>query len=803
MKTVKRNIPTILVVFGATGNLMAKKIIPALFHLFKKEMLPDKFRVVGIARRLLSSGQFQKRVVEIISGHLRNRSKSKSLDKFLKLFSYERGFFEGRKDYQALANILGEIDGDLGVCTNKLFYLAVPPNLYETIFKNLATSGLTKPCGPKEGWTRVLVEKPFGKDFGTARRLDELLGKLFKEVQIYRIDHYLAKEMLQNILTFRFSNNLFEIGWGNQLIEKIEIRLLEKIGVEDRGGFYDGVGALRDVGQNHLLQMLALVTMDHPINFGSDAVRSKRAEILEKLEILSLGDAQKLTFRAQYLGYQSIKGVAPNSQTETYFKTIAFLNSPRWQGVSIVMESGKRLGEPQKSITLLLKHPLPCLCPPGSGHYQNKITVSLEPKEGIDIQFWSKKPGLTLDIEKRIFKFLLREKSVRAQYTEEYERLILDCVAGDQTLFVSTEEVKAMWRFVDPIAKAWQKNLVPLRTYKPDTKKVFEESKYIDELDRAPRQIKKEVGIVGLGKMGSNIARHLVEKGWRVVGFNRSPDVTKKLSQEGVVAAYSFKELREKLSRPCLVWLMLPASAKATAGKPSTSPTDEVLTGKNGLVQFLETGDTIIDGGNSFYKDSIRRSRELERRKINFLDVGVSGGPAGARYGATLMVGGKKDLYGKLEPLFRDLSVKDGYGYMGANGAGHFVKMIHNGIEYGVMQAIAEGFAVLKKSKYKLNLKEISAVYNHGSVIESRLVGWLKKGLELHGEDLKGVSGSVGHTGEGEWTVKTAKEEGVKAKIIEEALKFRIESEKNPSYTGKILSALREQFGGHAVGEKK
>lgn len=795
VKLSEKNIPTILVIFGATGDLVARKIIPALFHLFVKDRLPTKFRVLGVARREFSDHDFQRRVIELTENHIKKcgRCPGKSrLKEFAALFSYRSGLFEKLADYKSLAKTLKQIDGAWGVCTNKLFYLAVPPQLYETIFKNLAASGLTEPCSPEEGWTRVIVEKPFGKDLKTAQKLDALLGRLFREVQIYRIDHYLAKEMLQNILTFRFSNNLFEINWSNKLIEKIDIKLFEKLGVEDRGSFYDGVGALRDVGQNHLLQMLAFLTMDHPINFNADAIRRKRAEILKTLRIPTLEDVRTSTFRAQYDGYRNIKGVAPNSQTETYFRTRAYLNAPRWRGVPAILESGKRLGEPCKEIVVTFKHPAPCLCPSGAEHYKNKVIIRLEPKEEIDIQFWSKTPGLTMDIEKRSFNFLLRDQKDKTQYTEEYERLILDCIAGDQTLFVSTDEVQAMWRYIDPILAGWWKNVVPLTTYRPDTGEILEKAKKVvgEKVSSLPA-MKKEIGIIGLGKMGGNIARQLMEKGWRVVGCNRTRGVTDALAKEGLIPAFSPRELIEKLHSPRIVWLMVPA------GKP----VDEML---GSITEFLKPRkDVVIDGGNSFYKDTVRRARRLARHGIKFLDVGVSGGPSGARYGATLMIGGEKRDYEKLKGLFSDLAVHQGYGYMGPAGAGHFVKMVHNGIEYGMMQAIAEGFAVMKKAKYKLKLTDISSVYNHGSVIESRLIGWLKDAFELSGEDLKSISGSVAHTGEGAWTVKTAKEQKVEAKIIEEALKFRIASEKNPSYTGRIVSALRGQFGGHAVSNKK
>ena len=273
--------------------------------------------------------------------------------------------------------------------------------------------------------------------------------------------------MLQNILSFRFANNLLEQNWNNKYIEKIEIRLLEKIGVEHRGSFYDGLGALRDVGQNHLLQMLALVTMDDPGSFEVNKVRSKRAEILEKLELPTLAYIIQETVRAQYKEYKNIKGVSSISKTETYFKIKTLLNSSRWQGVPIFLESGKRMKKQIKEIAITFKHKTPCLCPPGH-HFKNQVVFQIEPQEKIEISFLSKKPGLDMEIQEKDFHFTYRKRSKKSQYVEEYEKLLLDCVEGNQLLFVSTREIKAMWRYIDPIIDVWQKNKVPLHLYKPD-----------------------------------------------------------------------------------------------------------------------------------------------------------------------------------------------------------------------------------------------------------------------------------------------------------------------------------------------
>jgi 6-phosphogluconate dehydrogenase len=298
-----------------------------------------------------------------------------------------------------------------------------------------------------------------------------------------------------------------------------------------------------------------------------------------------------------------------------------------------------------------------------------------------------------------------------------------------------------------------------------------------------------KLGYIGLGKMGANMVERCLEKGYGVVAFDRNADAVKAARSKGAQIADSLTPLVASLPTPRLVWIMVPYQA-----------VDAVL---KELAPLLAKGDTVVDGGNSPYKESIRRSKELATKGIDFLDAGVSGGPAGARNGACIMVGGRKEVFQKFEALFRDLSVPDGYGYMGGPGAGHFVKMVHNGIEYGMMQALAEGFAVMKASDFGLELARITDVYNHKSVIESRLVGWLQSAFARYGEDLKGISGSAAQSGEGMWTVEAGKELGVPTPIIQGALEFRIQSQAHPSYTGRLVSAMRNQFGGHEVKEKK
>jgi len=304
-------------------------------------------------------------------------------------------------------------------------------------------------------------------------------------------------------------------------------------------------------------------------------------------------------------------------------------------------------------------------------------------------------------------------------------------------------------------------------------------------------KIPKEIALFGLGKMGKNMAERLIERGWKVFVFDKEREKRKELVKEGAIEIENLSQLKEKIKPKRVIWLMLPHQI-----------VEEVIFGKGkkrGLISVLEKGDIIIDGGNSFFKETIKRYKKLEKLEIEFLDVGVSGGPEGARKGACLMIGGKRENFEKLKPLFKDLATRGGFEFFEGKGAGHFVKMVHNGIEYGMMQAIAEGFNLLKNSPFNLNLKKVAKVYNRKSVIQSRLIGWLERAFEKYGQELKEVTGRVKMTGEGEWTVKTAKELKLAVEVIEKSVEFRRRSQKAPSYIGKILSALREGFGGHSI----
>lgn len=461
------NTPTLITIFGGTGDLSRRKLLPSLLDLDAGGFLPDKCRIIGFSRRDYSDEDYR----EFVRGVLADLDHGHSdavIEQFCKRLHFKQGNFDESADYQALETYLHEFEDEWGRCINKLLYLAVPPRFYETIFENLGQTGLPGECSEETGFSRVVVEKPFGSNLATARELDQKLDEVFREEQIFRIDHYLGKDALQNLLTFRFTNVLFENSWSADDIESVHIRMFEDIGVEDRGEFYDQVGALRDVGQNHVLQMLALTAMESPGKLEAGALRAKREELLRSLVHWERADdVAANTVRAQYEGYRDIDGVAPDSETETYFQLRAFVDNDRWRDVPFYLEAGKRMGEKLVDITVVFKAKIPCVCGRDDDHeHKNIVTITLQPDHGVNMRFWVKEPGLTFDLSPQDLSFSFAESELTEKVPDAYEKLLFDCIQGDQTLFVSTDEVEAAWAFITPILEQWEENATPtLRSY--------------------------------------------------------------------------------------------------------------------------------------------------------------------------------------------------------------------------------------------------------------------------------------------------------------------------------------------------
>lgn len=457
--------PTAIIIFGATGDLAYKKLIPALFDLSCKSKMPEVWRVIGLSRKDFNDESFR----EFVKNNLKEKNNShevQKIEEFVKNLFFVNGDSQEAKTYEGLSKKIQQLDSDLGLCTNKLFYLAMPPDLYAGTVQNLANSGLTIPCahieeqGQKQDvWSRVLIEKPFGSDPESARKLDEKLSKFFTEDQIFRIDHYLAKETIQNILTFRFANSLFEPTWNRDYIEKIDIEVFETKSVDHRARFYDKLGALRDVGQNHLLQMLALITMEDPGTISTKNVRDARTKILKDISIHKNDQA----VRAQYENYLEAEGVSKDSKTETYFQIALEVKNKRWKGVPITIRSGKALNESHVKITVTFKEKKYCvMCRLDGGQkYNNVVVFDVSPKENITVGFWVKRPGFenSLDPSKLSYSY-----DATSKLPDAYERVVYDCVRGNQTLFASTLETKYEWEITEKVSKILEKTT--LKKYK-------------------------------------------------------------------------------------------------------------------------------------------------------------------------------------------------------------------------------------------------------------------------------------------------------------------------------------------------
>lgn len=455
--------PTIFIIFGITGDLAGRKLLPALLNLYVKKQLPNKFAIVGFSRKPFTREDFRVFVREhmnIKPGQYREEE----VKHFIDHMYYEQGNFDASSSYAQLAQRLKNIDDSFHQCSNKLFHLSIPPSLYESIFQHLSNSGLTIPCGGDEGWTRILVEKPFGNDSEMAKKLDKKLGELFDENQVFRIDHYLAKEALQNILAFRFSNSLFEPLWNRKYVDKVHIKLLEKIGMEGRGAFYDGIGALKDVGQNHMLQMLALIAMEPPTSTDAATIRNERAKVLNRLQPMTAKNIASRVVRGQYEGYKFEGGVKEYTQTETYFRIESYINNARWKNVPFYLESGKSLAETKTEIDIYFKNEK-------DEERQNILTFRIQPDEGIKIRFWVKTPGFTMDVEPKLLKFKYSDSASLSVLPDAYEKVLHDAIIGDQTLFTSTEEVASAWKYVTSILSSW--NIVPLTIYKKGAQDVL------------------------------------------------------------------------------------------------------------------------------------------------------------------------------------------------------------------------------------------------------------------------------------------------------------------------------------------
>jgi len=446
--------PFSFILFGATGDLARLKILPALYNLYQKGYVSEQISILATGRSDFNDRSFRDYTLAIWGKYYGIELDTGIAEKLLERIYYVRGDLNEAGFYRSVRNRLKELEVEGMAGGNHLIHMAVLPSLYGIVSEHLGQAEFNS---SEHGWARLLIEKPFGHNLTSARELDHILGRYFKEEQIYRLDHYLGKEPVQNILAFRFANGIFEPLWNNRYIDHIQIHALEEIGVEGRGAFYDRVGAVRDVVQNHLLQLLAVATMDEPGELHGEAVRVERCRLLKALKPIT--SLEESVVRGQYEGYLDIENVGEKSKTETFVAIKAEIDTPRWKGVPIFIRTGKKLPRRVTDIDIVFKGievPSP-----------NVLTLRIAPNEGIAWRILVKRPGPELKLQEAAMQFCY--KDLPGRLMEPYERLLLDATRGDQILFARTEGVEAQWQFIDPILEAFDSNVVPLLPYKAGT----------------------------------------------------------------------------------------------------------------------------------------------------------------------------------------------------------------------------------------------------------------------------------------------------------------------------------------------
>ena len=453
-------LPTSIVIFGASGDLTQRKLVPSLFNLYRKGRLPKQFRIIGYGNTNFSGDQFRIRIEEGMKQFAPYKYKDDDWNSFAGNIAYQQGRYTDLADFKKLAAFLKDWEINSG---NRIYYMATPPGVFPNIIDLL---GLTDQLTEYNGWRRVVIEKPFGTDLASAQNLNEQIHKTLSEKQIYRIDHYLGKETVQNILVTRFANTIFEPLWNRTYIDHVEITVAEKVGVEHRGRFYDNVGVMRDMFQNHLLQILSLVAMEPPSSFEATALRNEKVKVLSSIRPMKADEVPRRTVRAQYDGYLQEEGVDPESKTPTYAAIKLRVDNWRWQGVPFYLRSGKGLKEKLTQVTIQFKEPPHMLFPAKSGKpAPNMLVLYLQPDEGVHWRFEAKVPDTIADTRSVDMEFHYADSFGKIAIPEAYERLLLDTITGDASLFTRADEVETAWGLIDPIIQAWGRNDQPIASY--------------------------------------------------------------------------------------------------------------------------------------------------------------------------------------------------------------------------------------------------------------------------------------------------------------------------------------------------
>jgi glucose-6-phosphate 1-dehydrogenase len=456
--------PVAIVIFGAAGDLAWRKLIPALFNLYLDKRLPDGFAVIGVDRREMSDDAFRAHLLEGLSQFSRRgRADETAWRTFAAAITFLSGDFADPAVYATLADRLAAHDKRCGLKSNRVFYQATAPRFFQTVSLQVARAKLAR--DPRRA--RVVIEKPFGSDLESCRALNRYLGAIFEETQIYRIDHYLGKETVQNILAFRFANSLFEPIWNRRYIDHVQITVAEEVGVEHRGGYYERAGALRDMVQNHLMQVLCLIAMEPPVTYQADEIRSKKVDVLHAIRPIAPDQVHTVAVRGQYAegwiegqlapAYRAEPDVAPDSATDTFAAVKLFVDNWRWQDVPFYLRTGKRLAGRVSEVCVVF-HPVPHLSFPTAAAEEvqpNRIVIRIQPEEGILLRFQAKQPGAAMRLSPVAMRFNYKE-SFHAPAPEAYETLLLDVILGDATQFMRADQQEAAWLALMPILEHWE-----------------------------------------------------------------------------------------------------------------------------------------------------------------------------------------------------------------------------------------------------------------------------------------------------------------------------------------------------------
>ena len=472
--------PSTIIIFGASGDLTHRKLIPALYDLAHERLLPAGFSIVGFAHREYDDASFQQRARDGVETFSRNQPDNEIWESFCEGIRYVRGDFTVHEDFDRLRETLDAVDHERGTSGNRLFYLSTPPRFYDPILENLAAADLYE-TDDARSWQRVIVEKPFGHDYASAHELNERISRVFSEDAIYRIDHYLGKETVRNILAFRFGNGIYEPLWNRHFIDHVQITVAESIGIEDRASYYEQSGAIRDMVQNHLMQLFSLTAMEAPVSLDADAVRNEKVKVLNAVRPLRPELVPRLTTRAQYVagyldgddvpGYREEPGVDPASNTETYAAVQLYVDNWRWAGVPFYLRTGKRLARRVTEVAIRFR-PAPQRLFESDQSEQsspNELVLEIQPDEGINLNFKVKVPGPVFDLRpvNMVFQY---GTAFSVQLPEAYERLLLDAMLGDRTLFIRRDEVEAAWKIVDQIVAGWDRqDAAMIPTYESGT----------------------------------------------------------------------------------------------------------------------------------------------------------------------------------------------------------------------------------------------------------------------------------------------------------------------------------------------